>query len=128
MATGTYTAGSGSARDLARAALADIGAGGGFTFADSEIDAWIAARGTWQGAAAEGFRALAARVARSGQNYSNAEGSVNQLDNADSLLALADRYDRLSAAASATAAATTLPRAVIRQLGTSPSDPFDTRS
>lgn len=125
MALGTYTPGSSSDRNRARRALNDTG-GSAWTFSDAEIDDWITDRGSWQGAVAEGYRCLAGRVARQAQDYSNEQGSVTQTSNYDLLKQQADDWDkRAEAAASST---TVIPRAIIRQLGTSPSDPYDTRS
>ncbi len=121
---GTYTAGSTSNLNRARRALNDTGGSAGWTFSDDEISDWITDRGTWQGAVAEGYRALAGRVARHAQDYSNASGSVNQTANFDLLKQQADDWDRRAEAASATSAAVTMPRAIIGQLAPAPSDPF----
>lgn len=127
MATlGTYTAGSTSNLNRARRALNDTG-GAAWTFSDAEINDWIADRGTWQGAVAEGYRCLAGRVARSAQDYTDASGvSVTQTANYDLLKQQADDWDARAAAAATSTP--TIPKAIIRALGTSPSDPYDTRS
>ncbi len=121
---GTYTAGSTSNLNRARRALNDTGGSSGWTFSDDEINDWITDRGTWQGAVAEGYRALAGRVARHAQDYSNAQGSVNQTANFDLLNTQAKEWDARAEAASATSAAVTMPRAIIGQLAPAPSDPF----
>lgn len=125
---GTYTAGSQTDLNRARRALNDTGASQPWTFSDDEINDWIAERGTWQGAVAEGYRALAGRVARNAQDYSNAQGSVNQTANYALLKQQADDWDARAAAASQSQTASTLPRAIVGRLGTAPSDPTDTRS
>jgi len=123
---GSYTAGSTSSLNRARRALNDTGGSSGWTFSDDEINDWIADRGSWQGAVAEGYRVLAGRVARNAQDYSNAQGSVNQTANYALLKQQADDWDKRAEAA--TASTTTIPKAIIRALGTAPSDPYDTRS
>lgn len=128
MALATYIAGSSTDLNRARRALNDTGGSAGFTFSDAEINDWISERGTWQGAVAEGYRALAGRVAREAQDYSNANGSVNQTANYDLLKQQADDWDRRAASAAASQTASTLPRAIVGRLGTAPSDPTDTRS
>jgi hypothetical protein len=79
-----YTAGSSSGLNRARRALNDTGGARLWTFSDDEINDWIADRGTWQGAVAEGYRCLAGRVAREAQDFSNDRGSVTQTSNYDS--------------------------------------------
>lgn len=122
----TYTDGSTSSLNRARRALNDVRAP--WAFSDETIGDWIAERGTWQGAVAEGYRALAGKVAREAQDFSNRDGSVNQTANHALLMAQADAWDKRAAAAASTDSATTIPRAVIRKLGSAPSDPYDTRS
>ena len=127
MALSTYTAGSSSNLNRARRALNDTGGSGAWTFSDAEINDWISDRGTWQGAVAEGYRCLAGRVARSAQDYTDANGvSVSQTANYDLLKQQADDWDRRAEAAASSG--TTIPKAIIRHLGTAPSDPYDTRS
>lgn len=125
-ALGSYNPAGSTSLDRARRALGDIGGSKPFTFADAEISDWISDRGSWQGAVAEGFRALAGAVARNAQDFSNAQGSVNQTANYDLLKQQADDWDKRAEAA--TASTPTIPKAIIRALGTAPSDPYDTRS
>jgi len=122
----SYTAGSSTGLNRARRALNDTGGARPWTFSDDEINDWIADRGTWQGAVAEGYRCLAGRVAREAQDFSNDRGSVTQTSNYDLLKQQADDWDVKAAAASASTPI--IPKAIIRALGTAPSDPFDTRS
>jgi len=123
MAISTYTAGSSSDLNRARRALNDTG-GTAWTFSDAEINDWIADRGTWQGAVAEGYRCLAGRVARQAQDYTDANGvSVSQTANYDLLKQQADDWDARAAAAQAVSSTSTLPRAIVGTLGRAPSDP-----
>lgn len=124
--TFTYTAGSSTNLNRARRALNDTRAP--VRFSDEEIEDWISDRGCWEGAVAEGYRALAGKVAAEAQDYSNASGSVNQTANHALLMAQADAWDKRAAAATSADGANQIPKAIIRQLGTSPSDPYDTRS
>ena len=120
---GTYTAGSTSDLNRARRALNDTGASSPWTFSDDEINDWITDRGSWEGAVAEGYRCLAGRVARNAQDYSSAQGSVNQTANYGLLKQQADDWDKRAEAASSTSAAATMPRAITGLLGPAPSDP-----
>ena len=118
-----------SSSDLNRGRRARAGTGGrGWAFTDVEINDWISDRGTWQGAVAEGYRVLAGKVARHAQDYSNAEGSVNQTANYELLSKQAEEWERRHAAAVAASADSILPRAVVGYLGYAPSDPNYRRS
>ena len=91
---------------------------------DEAITGHIAAVGSWQAAVAGIYRRRAADLGRAATSTTSADGSVTY--SPAELRALADHWDREAAAAAATTT-TSLPRAVIRRLGQSPSDRGNTR-
>lgn len=91
---------------------------------DEAITGHIAAVGSWQAAVAGIYRRRAADLGRAATSTTSADGSVTY--SPAELRALADHWDREAAAAAATTTAS-LPRAVIRRLGQSPSDRGNTR-
>jgi len=128
MALSTYTAGSNTDLNRVRRAINDTSGVPTWAFEDVEILDFIAERGVWQGAVAECYRALAGRCARQARDMTTKDGSINEVANFQPLLDMARDWDKRATAASAASAVSTIPRAIVGHLGTSPSDRTDTRS
>lgn len=115
----TYSEALTTNRDKVRFALGDTVSPGKLT--DAEITGLIALRGTWEGAAADGWRRFAGDVARFGKDYANEKGSETQSSFAEHCMEMARSWERRHTAA--VESTTTLPLAVVGSLGPAPFDP-----
>jgi len=88
-------------------------------FTDEEISALITDEGGWRAAVVAAARGLLMDRARFARVFSNPEGSVDETAGVAALQALIDQF--------AAQAPASLPTIVVRNLGSHPMDPFDTR-
>lgn len=115
----TYSEALTTNRDKVRFALGDTTSPGKLT--DAEIAGLVALRGTWEGAAADGWRRFAGDVARFGKDYANQQGSETQSSFAEHCMSMAKFWEgRHQAAVESTS---TLPLAIVGTMGPAPIDP-----
>ena len=92
---------------------------------DEAITGLVTLQGTWQGAVAAIYRRRAADLAQAATSTTTTDGS--QTYSPAELRELADHWDRVAAAESATTQST-VPRARVGRMGDSPSDRHQNRT
>ena len=122
----TYTEGGSTDIDRVRFAIGATDPSEVGVIQNAAITQLVSQRGSWQGAVAEVFWRRHADLSRQADNVTTQEGSYSYGGTLAALKAQAERWDREAAAAAETTT-TSLPRAVIRRLGQSPSDRGNTR-
>jgi hypothetical protein len=88
-------------------------------FSDAEIDALISDEGGWSGAVVAAARILLTDRARFARIYSNPEGSVDETAGLSALESVIAQYSAKTT--------DSLPTVLVRNLGSHPMDPNDTR-